>query len=84
MAIQSTISNSAYFDSKEQVDRIVRNPIRAIHRTPGVNIAVFGPIHGSNSSFEKWSRNIEPLKTSVEESAAQERNLNCFCIEKWV
>ena len=65
-----------------QVYRIaVWNPIRAIHRTPGVNVFIFSPIRGSNSSFEKWLSNIEPLNTSIDGSAAQERNSNCFCNE---
>ena len=66
-----------------QVDRIsVRTPSRAIHRTPGVNIEVFSPSRGINSSFAKWLRNIDPLNTSVDGYAAQERNSNFFCIEK--
>ena len=65
-----------------QVDRIVRTPSRAIYNTPRVNVEVFSPIRGSNSNFAKWSRNIDPLNTSVDVSAAQERNCNCFCIEK--
>ena len=53
--------------SSVQVDKIaVRTPSRAIHRTPGVNVDVFIPIRGSNSSFAKWPRNIEPLNTSVD------------------
>ena len=65
-----------------QVDRIVRNPIRAIHRTSGVNLEVFSPSRVSNSSFAKWSRNIDPLNTYFDGSAAQERNSDFSCIEK--
>ena len=68
--------------SSAQVDRIVRNPSRAIHMTPRVNVEVFSPRHGSNSSFEKWLRNIKPLNTSVDRSADQESNSDFFCIEK--
>ena len=60
-----------------QVDKIfVRTPSRAIHDQPGVNVDVFSPSRGINSSFAKWSRNIEPLNTSVNGSAGQERNLD--------
>ena len=68
--------------NRAQVDRIFRTPNRDIQRTPGVNVEVFSPSRGSNSSFAKWSRNIEPLNTSVDGFAAQERNPNCFCIDK--
>ena len=65
-----------------QVDRIIWNPSRDIHMTQRVKIEVFSPICGRKSSFEKWSRNIEPLNTSVDGYAYQERNSKYFCIEK--
>ena len=67
-----------------QVDRIFRTSSRAINMTPRVNIEIFSPIRGSNYSFEKWLRNIDPLNTSVDVYAAQESNSTCFCIEKLV
>ena len=63
-----------------QVDRSIRNPSRV--GTPEVNVDVFSPSRGSNSSFTKWSRNIEPLDTSVDGSTTQERNSDFSCIEK--
>ena len=51
-------------------DRNIRNPSRV--GTPGVNIDVFSPSSGRNSSFTRRSRNIEPLETSVDRSATQE------------
>ena len=54
------------------VDRNIRNPSRV--GTPEVNVDFFSPIHGSNSSFTKWSRNINPLDTSLGGYATQERN----------
>ena len=69
--------------NRAQVDRItVRTPSRYIQITPGVNVYVFSPSRGSNSSFSKWLRNIEPLNTFIDGSAAQERNSNCLCIGK--
>ena len=69
--------------NSSQVDRIsVRTPIKTIHNQPGVNVYCFSPRRGSNSSFTKWSRNIKPLNTFVDGSAAQESNSNCTCIEK--
>ena len=74
-----------------QVDRNIRKscttPDRNIWNhnrvgTPGVNKGVFSPSHGSNSSLPKWTRNIEPLDTSIHVSATQERNSNLSCIEK--
>ena len=54
-----------------QVDRIaVWTPSRDIHNQPEVNVDVFIPSRGSKSSFAKWSKNIEPLNTSVAGSAA--------------
>ena len=50
--------------------------------TPRVNVEVFSPSCSSNSSFEKWSRNIEPLNTAVDGSPAQESNSTSFCISK--
>ena len=50
--------------------------------TPGLNEGVFSPIRSNNSSFSKWTGNIEPLETSVDESATQERNSDFSCIEK--
>ena len=49
---------------------------------PRFNVDFFSPSRGSNSSFAKWSRNVETLDTSVNGSAAQERNSNCYGIEK--
>ena len=49
---------------------------------PRVNLEVFSPSCDRNSSFTKRSRNTEPLNTSVDGSAAQNRNLTCFCIKK--
>ena len=54
-----------------QVYRNIWTPIRDIHMTPRVNIDVFSPSRSSNSSFEKWSRNIYPLNISVDKSAAE-------------
>ena len=46
-----------------QVDRIaVRTPIKTIHNQLGVNVDVFSPRRGSNSSFTKWSRNIQAIE----------------------
>ena len=61
-------------------DRTIRNPSRV--GNPGVNTGVFSPSCGSNSSFSKWTRNIEPLDTSVDLSATQERNSYLSCFEK--
>ena len=65
-----------------QVDSIVRTPSRAIHIIPRVNVEVFSPIRGSNSSFAKCSRNFDPLNTSIDGSLAQERNLASFFTDK--
>ena len=55
-----------------QVNRIaVRTPSRAIDNRLGVYVDVFSPSRGSNSSFAKWSRNIDPLNNSVDGSTAQ-------------
>ena len=62
------------------VDRDIWNPSRVF--TPEVNVYVFGPSRSSNSSFTKWSSNIEPLDTSVHRSKIQERNSDFLCIEK--
>ena len=50
--------------------------------TQRVKVKVFSPIRSSKSSFAKWSRNIEPLNTSVDKSATQESNSTSFCIDK--
>ena len=49
---------------------------------PRVNVEVFSPSHGSNSSFVKWPRNINPLNTSIDGYLAQERNSTSFCNDK--
>ena len=61
-------------------DRNIWNPSR--FGTPGVNVEDFSPGCGSNSSFTKWSRNIDPLDTSIHRYTTQERNLDFLCIEK--
>ena len=65
-----------------QVDMIVLTPSRAIHMTPRVKVEVLSPSRGSNSIFAKWARNIDPLNTSVDGSAAKESNSTYFCIDK--
>ena len=65
-----------------QVDRIFRTPSRAIHMKPRVNIEFFSPSRGSNSSFAKWSRNIDPLNTAIDGSLTQEHNSTSFCFDK--
>ena len=50
--------------------------------TPGVNEGVFSPSRNTTSSFAKWTGNIDPLYTCVNEFATQERNSNYLCIEK--
>ena len=61
-------------------DRNIRNPSRV--GTPEVNVDVFSPSCGSNSSFIKWSRNMVLLDTSVDVYATQENNSDFSCIGK--
>ena len=60
--------------NRTQVDRFAAQP--------GVKVDIFSSIRNSNSSFAKWSRNIETLNNSVDGYASQERNSNCSGIEK--
>ena len=61
-------------------DRNIQNHSRV--GTLEVNKGVFSPSRYSNPSFTKWSRNIDPLNTSVEGYVNQERNSDFSCIEK--
>ena len=77
--------NSAHVDrntleSCTPPDRKIRNHSRV--GTPVVNAGVFSPSRGNNSSFAKWTGNIEPLDISVDGSATQERNSDFSCIER--
>ena len=65
-----------------QIERIVRNPSRAIRHSPRVNIEVFCPSRCSHSSIEKWPRNIEPLNNSIDGYLAQNRNSTSFYTDK--
>ena len=61
-------------------DRNIQNPSRV--DTLGVNVDLFSPTRGSNYILTKYSRNIEPLDTSIHGYETQERNLDFSCIEK--
>ena len=61
--------NSAQVDRNIQKictpdDRNIQSPSRV--GTPGVNVGVFSPSRVRNSSFAKWTKNIDPLDTSVD------------------
>ena len=59
-------------------DRTIRNHRRI--GTLGVNEGVFSLIRNTTSSFAKWTGTIDPLDTSVNGSATQERNSDLSCI----
>ena len=52
--------------------------------TQGVKEFVLSTSRGKNSSFTKWTGNIDPLDTSFEVSATQETDSDFSCIEKVV
>ena len=79
-AIEDGIKYVSYFMCSMAL--VARARLKVNEIVPRVGLHWIYASRGSNSSFTKWSRNIELLDTSVDGSATQERNLDFLCIEK--